>query len=149
MSAAASNGAVIQGLKTVLSNTYLLALKTHGFHWNVEGANFPQLHELFNTQYQALFNAADEVAERLRALGEAAPGSFAQFSKLAHVKEETNKLAAPDMIKQLLGDYETLVKDAHETLHAADLVEDEATNDLLAGLSREWQKTSWMLRAMV
>jgi starvation-inducible DNA-binding protein len=144
---AGNNGAVIESLKTVLGSTFLLAMKTHGFHWNVEGPLFPQLHAMFEDQYKALYIAADDVAERLRALKEFAPGSGKQFTGLSDIKEETGILSADKMIAALHHDYGILIKDIHEGVEAADMAEDDATNDLLSSMSREMQKTAWMLRA--
>ncbi len=139
--------AVQKSLNIVLADNYLLALKTHGFHWNVEGPQFPQLHAMFEAQYDALIVKADEVAERLRALDIHAPASFAQFSRLGNIVEETKVPSTQGMIAQLLADYETLAHDLKEGIEAADDADDVDSEDLLTGQLREADKTAWMLRA--
>ncbi|HVY13145.1 MAG TPA: DNA starvation/stationary phase protection protein, partial [Alphaproteobacteria bacterium] len=135
MSHKLANSAVIEALEKALAGMYILALKTHGFHWNVEGRLFPQLHEMFSKQYEALFDAADEVAERLRALDKKAPASFAQFSKLTQVKEAHEAPpSAEAMLKELLGDYGTLSADLEHGVDVATRENDVDTADLLTGL---------------
>ncbi len=144
-----SNDAVTKSLGLILANHYILALKTHGFHWNVEGPLFPQLHELFGKQYEARLEAADEVAERLRALDVIAPASFAQFVRLANISEETKVPSAQGMVAQLLADYGILAADITKGINAADDADDVDTEDLLTGQLHEADKTTWMLRAML
>ncbi len=134
-------------LQVVLADVYVLMLKTHGFHWNVESQNFTQLHTMFEEQYKALFESADELAERIRALDVTAPSSFAQFSKLTNIKEETKAPSADAMIAQLIADREILDKDIKEALEVADDADDEATEDVLIQLLRANDKQTWMLRA--
>jgi starvation-inducible DNA-binding protein len=145
----ASNDAVVKSLSLVLADNYILGLKTHGFHWNVEGPLFPQLHELFGKQYEARLDAADEVAERLRALDVVAPASFAQFVRLANISEETKAPSAQGMVAQLLADYEILAADLAKGIKAAGDADDVDTEDLLTGQLHEADKTAWMLRVML
>lgn len=141
--------AVIKTLCLVQADLYILALKTHGFHWNVEGPLFPQLHEMFGKQYEALVDAADEVAERLRALDVYAPASFAQFTRHSNIAEETRIPSAQGMVAQLLADYEILAEDLKMGIEAADDADDDDSEDLLIGQLHEADKTAWMLRAML
>jgi starvation-inducible DNA-binding protein len=141
--------AIAAGLGRVLADTYTLYLKTHGFHWNVTGPQFPSLHQLFMTQYTELQVAADDVAERIRALGAFAPASYAQFSKLTKIKEETGTPVADDMVRQLVEGQETLVRTIREVLPSAQEARDEASVDLLVGRLAIHEKTAWMLRALL
>ncbi|MDX1922521.1 MAG: Dps family protein [Alphaproteobacteria bacterium] len=146
---ASPSDAVAKCLNVVLADTYILALKTHGFHWNVEGPLFLQLHEFFGKQYEALTDAADELAERLRALDTYAPASFAQFSRLGNIMEETKVPSPEGMIAQLLSDFEVLAEDLVNGIDAADEADDVDTEDLLTGQLHEVHKTAWMLRTML
>lgn len=141
------NHQVIKTLSVLLADSYLLMLKTHNYHWNVTGPHFGALHTLFQGQYEELFGAVDNLAERLRALGEKAPGSFADFTKLSKLKEETGNPAANDMIQNLADDHETLAADADAVLKAATEVGDDATGDLAIERIQFHQKTAWMLKA--
>lgn len=140
---------IAEGLSRVLADTYALYLKTHAFHWNVTGPQFQTLHTLFETQYTELAVAVDDIAERIRALGVFAPGSYSQFAKLATVTEETGVPASVDMIKQLVQDNEAVVRTARAVLPIAEEGNDEASVDLLVGRMRIHEKTAWMLRSMV
>lgn len=145
-----TGNAVIKHLSVVLADAYTLAVKTHGFHWNVEGPLFPQLHELFGKQYEALLESADAVAERIRALGEKAPSSFAQFGRISNINESTkSELTAQAMVAALLADYRILEKDLAAGINAADDADDEPSEDMLIGMLAEAQKTAWMLQAML
>lgn len=141
--------AITLGLSRVLADTYTLYVKTHKFHWNVTGPFFTQLHLAFEEQYTQLQEAVDSLAERIRALGEFAPGSFLEFQELTSIKEQKGVPAANDMISQLLKDHETIARVIRELLPETDEGEDDATNDLLTGRLREHEKTAWMLRAML
>jgi starvation-inducible DNA-binding protein len=141
------NHQVVKTLSVLLADSYLLMLKTHNYHWNVTGPHFSGLHTMFQGQYEELFAAVDEMAERLRALGEKAPGSFADFTKLSKLKEETGHPAANDMIQNLADDHETLAADADALLKAATEVGDDATGDLAVQRLQLHQKTVWMLKA--
>lgn len=140
---------IAEGLSRVLADTYALYLKTHAFHWNVTGPQFQTLHTLFETQYTELAVAVDDIAERIRALGVFAPGSYSQFAKLATVNEEIGVPASVDMIKQLVQDNEAVVRTARAVLPIAEEGNDEASVDLLVGRMRIHEKTAWMLRSMV
>ena len=140
---------IAQGISRVLADSYTLYLKTHNFHWNVTGPMFQTLHTLFETQYTELALAVDEIAERIRALGVYAPGSYSQFAELATVKEETTVPKAEDMIRQLVADNEAVVRTAREVLPKAQDANDEASVDLLVGRMSVHEKTAWMLRALL
>ena len=140
---------IAEGLSRVLADTYTLYVKTHNFHWNVSGPLFNALHMMFEQQYTELATAVDEVAERIRALGFPAPGSYAQFGRLTGITEETGVPSAEEMIAQLLKDHETVVRTAREALPVADAAHDEPTADLLTERMRVHEKTAWMLRSML
>jgi starvation-inducible DNA-binding protein len=141
--------AIAQGLSHLLADTYTLYVKTHNFHWNVTGPQFNTLHQMFETQYTELATAVDEIAERIRALGEPAPGSYAQFSRLTRIKEVEGQLKAEDMIEQLARDQEAVVRTAREVFPAADGAHDEPTADLLTQRMQVHEKAAWMLRSML
>ena len=140
---------IAEGLKVLLASSYTLYLKTHNFHWNVTGPMFNALHVMFEGQYTELAAAIDEIAERIRALGVFAPGSFSQYKELSAVKEETGVPSAVEMIAQLARDNETLSKVAREVLPAAGKADDEPTNDLLTQRMQTHEKAAWMLRSML
>ncbi len=141
--------AIAKGLSRVLADTYTLYVKTHKYHWNVTGPLFSQLHAAFEAQYTQLQEAVDSLAERIRALGEFAPGSFIEFQELSEIKEVKGVPTAMEMVGQLLKDHETVVRGIRVLIPEADKAEDEATSDLLTGRLREHEKTAWMLRAML
>ncbi len=142
--------AVAEALTRVLADSYALYLKTHGYHWNVVGPQFPVLHALFEEQYRELWAALDVIAERVRALGRFAPASGAEFAKLAAI-ESTEKTPPPadQMVKNLLEGHETLIRRAREALETADDADDAASEDLLTQRIQTHEKTAWMLRAMI
>lgn len=140
---------IADGLSKLLADTYTLYLKTHNFHWNVEGPMFNTLHLMFETQYNELALAVDAIAERIRALGHPAPGSYAAYSKLSSIKEETGVPKAEDMIKQLVGGQEAVARTARAVFPAADKAGDEPTADLLTQRLQIHEKTAWMLRALL
>ena len=137
------------GLSRLLADTYTLYLKTHNFHWNVTGPMFNTLHLMFEQQYTELATAVDEIAERIRALGEAAPGSYSQYAALSSIREETGVPSAEDMIRQLVADQEAVVRTARSVFPAAEEASDEPTADLLTQRMQVHEKTAWMLRSMV
>jgi len=141
--------AIAEGLSRLLADTYTLYLKTHNFHWNVTGPMFNSLHQMFEQQYTELATAVDEIAERIRALGVAAPGSYKQFADLTSISEETGVPSADEMIAQLVKDQETVVRTARSVFPAADAANDEPTADLLTQRMQIHEKTAWMLRAMI
>ncbi|MCA8921312.1 MAG: DNA starvation/stationary phase protection protein [Planctomycetes bacterium] len=133
----------------MLADSYTLYLKTHNFHWNVTGPQFQALHAMFMTHYTELALAVDELAERIRALGIYAPGSYAQFSELTSIREETGVPSSDDMVRQLVQGHEAVVRTARGALPAAQEAGDEATVDLLVGRMQVHEKTAWMLRSML
>lgn len=140
---------ITQGLSKVLADSYTLYLKTHNFHWNVTGPMFQTLHTMFETQYTALAIAVDDIAERIRSLGHPAPGTYKQFAELTCIKEETNKVDAKEMIRQLVAGNEAVAKTAREVFPAAETGNDEATLDLLTQRIQYHEKTAWMLRSLL
>ncbi|MFV3076176.1 Dps family protein [Niveispirillum fermenti] len=140
---------IADGLSRLLADSYTLFLKTHNFHWNVTGPMFNTLHTMFMAQYTELFTAVDEVAERIRALGFHAPGSYSQFGKLASVKEETEVPRAQDMIRQLVEGHETVARTARTIFPLVEEAGDEPTADLLTQRMQVHEKTAWMLRSML
>lgn len=141
--------AIAEGLNRVLADTYTLYLKTHNYHWNVTGPQFNSLHLMFMTQYTALALLVDEVAERIRALGFPAPGSYRAYSKLSSITEEDTVPGADDMVRNLARGHEILVSTARSVFPAAEKGGDEATADLLTQMMREGEKTAWMLRSQL
>ena len=144
------NGEVIvKGLSKILADSYTLYLKTHNFHWNVTGSMFQTLHLLFEKQYTELALAVDQIAERIRALGYFAPASYAQFSQLTSIKEETTHIDASAMIRQLIEGQEVVVRAARELFPVVDEAGDEATMDLLTQRMDIHEKNAWMLRSLL
>ncbi|MBU0723640.1 MAG: DNA starvation/stationary phase protection protein [Alphaproteobacteria bacterium] len=141
--------AIADGLSRLLADTYTLYLKTHYFHWNVTGPMFNTLHLMFETQYTALALAVDEIAERIRALGFTAPGSYTQFAKLSTVKEATEVPSAEEMIAQLVKDQEAVTRTARAVFPLAEKASDEPTADLLTQRMQIHEKTAWMLRSLL
>lgn len=139
--------AVADELSKVLADSYMLYLKTHNYHWNVTGELFHSLHEQFEKQYTELADAIDEIAERIRALGYRAPGTFKEFNELASVKEDREEPAALEMVRRLALGNEKVLRTARETLRIASEAEDEATVDLLTKRLHIHSKTAWMLRS--
>lgn len=131
----------------LLADTYALYLKTHGYHWNVEGPHFQQLHELFMEQYTEMWNAVDELAERIRALGEYAPSSYAAMAKLSEIEEETGQPSWQEMVTNLAKGHEAVAKSAREVLRIAEDIGDDATADVVTPRITLHEKTAWMLRA--
>lgn len=139
---------IAEGLSRLLADTYTLYLKTHNYHWNVEGPMFNTLHLMFEQQYTELALAVDLIAERIRALGHPAPGSYSAYAKLATVKEATGVTSAEEMIRALAKDQESVVRTARSIFPAAEKANDEPTADLLTQRMQVHEKTAWMLRAM-
>lgn len=140
---------IATGLSRLLADTYSLFLKTHNFHWNVTGSMFNTLHTMFETQYTELFTAVDEIAERIRALGEFAPGSFSSFKDLSAITDANGVPSATEMIKTLVQDNETVVRTAREVLPIAEKANDGPSVDLLNQRMQIHEKTAWMLRSML
>ncbi|TJZ73502.1 Dps family protein [Chitiniphilus eburneus] len=142
-------GDIAQGLSRLLADTYTLYLQTHNFHWNVTGPMFNTLHLMFEQQYTELALAVDSIAERIRALGFPAPGTYGQFVKLSSFKETEGVPDAQEMIKILVTGQETVVRTARGLFPIADEVNDEATADLLTQRLQVHEKTAWMLRSLL
>ncbi|GAA5168023.1 Dps family protein [Viridibacterium curvum] len=140
---------IAEGLSRLLADTYTLYLKTHYFHWNVTGPMFNTLHLMFETQYTELSLAVDLIAERIRALGHFAPGSYSEYAKLSSIKEADGVPKANEMIKQLVEGQEAVVRTARSIFAAAEKASDEATADLLTQRIQLHEKTAWMLRSML
>jgi starvation-inducible DNA-binding protein len=140
---------ISSGLSQLLADSSILYLKTHNFHWNVEGPMFNTLHQMFMEQYTELWNALDLIAERIRALGEYAPGSYKQYAKLTSLSESDKIPNAMGMIEQLLEGHEAVARTARAVLPAADKGGDEATLDLLTQRIQLHEKTAWMLRSLL
>ena len=140
---------IAKGLSRLLADSYTLYLKTHNYHWNVTGPQFRTLHLMFEEQYTELAQAVDSIAERIRSLGEPAPGSYAQFATLSSVQEETGLPSADDMVKNLVIGHETVAKTARSVFPSAEEGNDEATLDLLTQRIQVHEKTAWMLRSLL
>jgi len=141
--------AVAEGLGRLLADSYTLYLKTHNFHWNVTGPMFNTLHLMFEGQYNELALAVDLVAERIRALGHPAPGSYAEFSKLSSVKEAVGVAAAEEMIRQLVEGQEAVARTARQIFPIAEKAGDQVTLDLLTQRLQVHEKNAWMLRSLL
>lgn len=141
--------AIAQGLSRLLADTYTLYLKTHNFHWNVKGPMFQTLHLMFETQYNELALAVDLIAERIRALGHPAPGSYADFSKLSSIKEAVGVPTATKMIADLVAGQEAVARTARSVFPLAEKASDEPTADLLTQRMQVHEKTAWMLRSLL
>lgn len=140
---------IVKGLSHLLADSYTLYLKTHNFHWNVTGPMFNTLHLMFEGQYTELALAVDLIAERIRALGHFAPGSYAQFAELTSIKEANGVPKATEMIEQLVHGHEAVVRTARKIFAAAEKASDEATADLLTQRIQLHEKTAWMLRSLL
>ena len=141
--------AIAQGLSRLLADTYVLYLKTHSFHWNVEGPMFQTLHLMFMGQYTEAWNAIDPIAERIRSLGHYAPGSYKQYVKLATVKEAEGVPKAEKMIAELIAGQEAVARTARSVLPLADAANDQPTLDLLTQRLDIHEKNAWMLRSLL
>ena len=145
----AARAEIAGGLGKLLADTYSLYLKTHNFHWNVTGPMFQTLHLMFETQYNELALAVDLVAERIRALGHPAPGSYAEFGKLTSIQDTPGVPKATDMIQLLVEGQEAVVRTARSLFPAVEKAHDEATADLLTQRIQLHEKTAWMLRSLL
>ncbi|WP_017938726.1 Dps family protein [Zestomonas thermotolerans] len=141
--------AIAEGLSRLLADTYTLYLKTHNFHWNVTGPMFNTLHLMFEQQYNELALAVDAIAERIRALGFPAPGTYAAYARLSSIKEEEGVPPATEMIKQLVEGQEAVARTARALFPLVDKVSDEPTADLLTQRLQVHEKTAWMLRSLL
>lgn len=141
---------IAEGLSHLLADTYTLYLKTHNYHWNVTGPMFNTLHLMFEGQYTELAEAVDSIAERIRALGFPAPGSYREFAKLTSIPEASDGHPnAKEMIKYLTEGHEAVARTARKSFPSAEKGGDEATADLLTQRMQLHEKTAWMLRSMI
>ncbi|WP_396136517.1 Dps family protein [Chamaesiphon sp. VAR_48_metabat_403] len=140
---------IADGLSRLLADTYTLYLKTHYFHWNVTGPMFQTLHLMFETQYTELALAVDLIAERIRALGFIAPGSYSEYAKLSSIPETTSVPKATEMIKLLVEGQEAVCRTARSIYVSAEKASDEPTADLLTQRLQLHEKTAWMLRSLL
>jgi starvation-inducible DNA-binding protein len=138
-----------QAMARLLADTYTLYLTTHKYHWNVTGPMFQALHTLFEAQYTEMATAVDELAERIRTLGEKAPGSYQEFLALSSVKEDAGFPSATEMIERLVHSHETLIATARETLGVANRNGDDGSADLATQRLQLHEKTAWMLRSFL
>ena len=142
-----SNKPVTDALKKVLAESYGLMLKTQNYHWNVEGPNFPGLHALFMVQYSELFLAVDLVAERIRALGEKAPGSYGEFAKLSKISDGNGDYDSDQMLQDLYEANITVLASIKKAFAAAEKAGDDSTVDLLTQRIGVHDKAAWMLKS--
>jgi starvation-inducible DNA-binding protein len=140
---------IAKGLSRVLADTYTLYLETHNFHWNVTGPMFQTLHVMFQAQYEELALAVDLVAERIRALGFPAPGTYREFRELSKIPEVDGVPKAQQMLQLLVEAHETVARTAREVFRAADSANDQPTCDLLTQRMQLHEKTAWMLRSLL
>lgn len=143
---------IAEGLSRFLADSYTLYLKTHNFHWNVTGPMFNALHTMFETQYTEQWTALDDIAERIRALGFNAPGSYAEFARLTSIPEEPGLSEAADwreMVRQLVVGNEAVCRTARAVLDQADDADDAPTEDLLTQRLQTHEKYAWMLRSLL
>ena len=136
---------IAAGLSKLLADSYAVYLKTHGYHWNVRGMSFAALHTLFMTQYTEIWTAIDEIAERIRALGEAAPQGYGAFAELSDIKDGNPKNDAQEMLKDLVADHATLVATAKAAREGAD----DVTASLIDARVEAHEKHAWMLRVSI
>ena len=141
--------AIAKALSRLLADTYVLYLKTHNFHWNVEGPMFQTLHQMFMAQYTETWNAIDLVAERIRSLGHYAPGTYREYLALARIKETPGVPRAEQMLKLLIEGQEAVVRTAREVLPLAERADDQPTLDLLTQRMQIHEKNAWMLRSLL
>lgn len=146
---AAERAAIAKGLSALLADSYTLYLMTHNFHWNVTGQMFNTLHLMFMEQYTEQWNALDLIAERIRALGHPAPGTYKQFIDLASIKEPVGVPKATDMIRLLVAAQEGTARTARQLLPLVSKANDQPTSDLLTQRLQVHEKTAWMLRSLL
>jgi starvation-inducible DNA-binding protein len=146
---AGQRAAIVHELSKLLADTYVLYLKTHSFHWNVEGPMFQTLHQMFMEQYTETWNAVDLIAERIRSLGEYAPGTYREYARLTRIKETEGVPRAEEMVQLLIEGQEAVVRTAREALSVADAANDQPTLDLLTQRMQIHEKNAWMLRSLL
>ena len=147
--AAAQRKEIVAGLSALLADSYTLYLMTHNFHWNVTGPQFNSLHNMFMDQYTEQWNAIDVIAERIRALGFPAPGTYKEFVKLASIKEVEGVPKADDMVRHLVAAQEATARTARKLFATVDKANDQPTADVLTQRIDVHEKTAWMLRSLL
>lgn len=140
---------IVSGLEKLMSDSFMLYLKTLFFHWNVTGPMFQPLHDIFESQYQELLVAVDDLAERIRALGYHAPGTFTQFNRLTSIIEDSSIPDTDTMIKILVQDHETVIRTIRDVYGTVEKADDVATLDMLIKRMEVHEKTAWMLRSFL
>jgi starvation-inducible DNA-binding protein len=140
---------IAKGLSKLLADSYTLYLKTHNYHWNVTGPMFNTLHLMFEQQYNELALAVDQIAERIRALGYPAPGTYKEFVKLTSIPDDDGTPSADEMIRSLVAGQEAVVRTARSIFPAVEKGGDEASADLLTQRMQLHEKTAWMLRSLL
>lgn len=141
--------AISNALSKVLADSFVLYLKTHNYHWNVTGPMFQTLHVMFMEQYTELWNALDEIAERIRSLGFKAPGSFKEFEKLSSLKEGDSALGAEDMIRDIIAGQDAVARSCRAAMALANKADDQPTVDTMVQRLQVHEKTAWMLRSLI
>ena len=145
-----NNSKLVKSLSSLLADSYVLYLKTQNYHWNVTGPNFASLHMLFMQQYTDLQTAIDLLAERIRALGHPAPGSFAAYNKLSSIKDASDNVPdANTMLQNLVNDQKTILKTALKALAEAKKIDDEATTSMISDRIDVHEKNAWMLESSI
>ena len=146
---AAHRKKIAEGLSALLADSYSLYLMTHNFHWNVTGPQFNSLHNMFMAQYSEQWNALDIIAERIRALGFPAPGTYKEFGKLTSIKEVDGVPKADDMVRHLVSAQEAVARTARKLFPVVDEANDQPTADVLTQRIDVHEKTAWMLRSLL
>jgi len=147
--AEADRAKIAQGLSGLLADSYTLYLMTHNYHWNVTGPMFNALHAMFMEQYTEQWTALDQIAERIRALGHPAPGTYKEFVRLATIKEVEGVPKAMDMVRHLVAAQEATARTARNLFPLVDKANDQPTADLLTQRLEVHEKTAWMLRSLL
>ncbi|MBS0211690.1 MAG: DNA starvation/stationary phase protection protein [Proteobacteria bacterium] len=141
--------AIVEGLSVFLADSYVVYMMTHNFHWNVTGPHFNSLHQMFMAQYAEQWTALDEIAERIRALGYPAPGTYGAFAMLATIEEVDGVPAAMDMVRHLVAAQEAAARTARKLFPLVEAARDQPTTDLLTRRLEIHEKTAWMLRSLL
>lgn len=141
--------AISDALSKVLADSFVLYLKTHNYHWNVTGPMFQTLHIMFMDQYTELWNALDEIAERIRSLGFPAPGTFKEFQRLSSMKEAEGTLSADGMIRDIIAGQDAVTRSARAALKVANDADDQPTVDIMVQRLQIHEKNAWMLRSLL
>jgi starvation-inducible DNA-binding protein len=146
---ASDRDVIVDGLSRLLADSYTLYLKTHAFHWNVEGPMFRTLHTMFEEHYTEMWAALDQIAERIRSLGAPAPGTYRAFAELSSIEETEGVPEAMEMVRLLVEGHEAVLRTARGVFPAAEKAGDEVTADLLTQRLQVHEKTAWMLRSLL